>query len=129
MQKLREISELDIPFVVDSWWRSYCKNIKYDKHEYISKIKQVLQISKVLISCDPQDESVIHGWVCFSFYLGIPVIHYSYVKKPFRGFGIGKNLIESVVDKKKEFFVTHECSQNKYQTKLTSFILFPEVQF
>lgn len=127
MQKIRQATPEDLSFIIDSWWRSFCKNIKYEKVDYIAKIKQAINLGGCLVACDPEKEDVIYGWVCFGDYVGIPIIHYCYVKKSFRSFGIGKALIESIVDKKKEFLVTHESEMFKYQVKKISFILFPEV--
>ena len=124
---IRQAEESDLPFIIDSWWRSHCKNIKYEKVEYIAKIKQCIALGGCLVACDISRPDVIFGWVCFGEHLSIPVIHYAYVKKAFRGFKIGKDLIESIISPKKEFFVTHDSEMLKYKVKKISFILFPEV--
>jgi GNAT superfamily N-acetyltransferase len=53
----------------------------------------------VVIACNPEDQSQIFG-----FAIGTPatpttppIVHYVYVKHPFRGFGVGKTLLFSLV--------------------------------
>jgi GNAT superfamily N-acetyltransferase len=53
-------------------------------------IKGAMEMGSVWVATPEGDDDTIAGWIC---HVG-PVAQFMYVKKPFRGFGVGKKLIE-----------------------------------
>ncbi len=46
-----------------------------------------------MIACDPSDPEFIYGYLVVRPLDDVKIIHYAYVKKPFRKFGILKKLL------------------------------------
>jgi len=92
----------DIPFIYSVWLRSYRHDspiTRYIKQETFFKEHQRLldrlmlrQSVKVTICCSESDPALIFG---FMAYETPNIIHFIYVKKPFRGEGFAKLLIKS----------------------------------
>lgn len=102
--------ESDLSYVTDSWRRSY----EYSKwsgtlptkvyvEAYKAAIQHLLDLpsTKILIVCTEKndeldlDENFIIGYVVYD--LDRPVVHYLYIKEPFRRKGIGKALLTRAV--------------------------------
>ena len=100
--RLRPLIEDDLPFLFNSWLKSYrvshfadkiTNTIYFEDHHKL--IRRILQDSKVLIACNPSDPSQLYGYVVAGEEDGILVVHYLYVKHTFRNMGIGKTLLDA----------------------------------
>lgn len=58
-----------------------------------------------------QDQSQIYGYIAHQEIEGTQVVHYCYVKEPYRKLGLAKLLLEQIgVDFDKPFFTTHRTN-------------------
>ena len=53
-------------------------------------LKSLIPHTDITLACDPKDPSTVWGWECSE----IDCLHFVYVKSAFRGFGIGRLLLE-----------------------------------
>ena len=82
----------DRSFILGSWMKTYAANNR-DQPRWALRwqdkmVKDILEMADVLVACPEGDNDTIVGWMC---HVG-PVVQFCYVKKPFRGFGVGKQL-------------------------------------
>ena len=100
--QLRLANEEDVPFIFSSWLKSYrnsyfAKNITntvyYAEHHKL--LEKVIKSNKVVVACNPDETTQIYGWICAGYTDNIFTLHYVYVKHPFRGFGVGKTLLNA----------------------------------
>lgn len=83
----------DRAFVVDSWlssfrqshWRGPVRDSRY-REVYGREVDELLDTigTNVLIDCNPDDHEQIFGWACWTAGEVGPVLHYCYVKAPYR---------------------------------------------
>lgn len=94
----------DTPFILNSWLKRYRDAVHprlisdkayYEvQHAVIRKILAAPGL-KVLVACDKEDANHIYGYcVAETLAEGWDIVHWVYVKGPFRRFGIGKTLIK-----------------------------------
>jgi len=102
--RIRTAKEADMPFIVDSWKRSYegapaVRGADRDHYriEMSRTIRRICDRATVRVACDPEDESTLVG---FAAYLqntdSSATLCYCYVKKDFRGMGIARDLLKGV---------------------------------
>ena len=107
----------DMDFIADSWRRSYDDSpwarCPGGLREYISTqsqvIQQCLKTSDVVVAHPVEPDNVptqIMGWMC---YRGT-VVHYVYVKAPFRRQGIGTALVEGTLGNPTRIYHTHRLA-------------------
>jgi len=107
--------ENDTAFVFSSWLRSYRFSLQtkdiptafyYRCHHKL--IEDILERPDVRISvaCLQTDPSLIFGWACFEG----PVLHYIFVKPPYRRLGIAKTLVRLSSMK----YYTHQTYDTKH---------------
>lgn len=92
---IRDVEPGDWPFIDDSWVRSlaFCQRERpargwFDRlHLRIARLKE--RGAKFKIAVDPDDRDQILGWACAEK----PVVHYCFVKLPFREQGIARQLL------------------------------------
>jgi len=98
--EIRRATKRDIPFITSSWLKSFRdgywargipNNIYYYNQHKI--LEQLLPKGIVLVACNEQDPDQILGYVCAEVVDTALVIHYMYVKHPFRKFGIATKLV------------------------------------
>ena len=98
--QVRKAGRADIPFITSSWLRSFRdgylvrsipNTVYYYQHHKI--LEALLPRSVVLIACNEENPDQILGWICAEVVDTALVIHYMYVKQPFRKFGIAKRLV------------------------------------
>ena len=53
-------------------------------------LKKLIPHTDITLACDPGDPDTVWGWVCSDLHC----LHFIYVKNAFRGFGIGRLLLE-----------------------------------
>lgn len=121
----------DAGFVFSSWLKSYYGNSPhntwipkkiYQKEQAII-ITKLLNRSDLSIAAMSEDERIIIGYLVYEK----GIIHYVYIKEPFRGLGIGKKLIQEngFFDKTKVTHLTHKG--RKIQLK-AGFIYSPYIE-
>lgn len=99
--RIRPAAPTDVPFILNSWLRHYHEHGEGARHVpndvYFSAqghhglVVKLLRESTVLVACTDDDQDAILGWAC----LAPPVLHYVYVKAPFRRLGIGRALLSA----------------------------------
>jgi len=101
--EIRRARKSDIPFITSSWLKSnrYGYMVQsvpntayYYQHHKI--LEQVIPRSVVLVACNHEDPDQILGWMCAEVVDTAMVLHYVYVKKSFRKFGLATRLVETM---------------------------------
>lgn len=90
----------DDPFIYNSWLKSNrAKHANMPTSDYFAHYKKLinnlLYKSLTFIACDPKDPEFIYGYIVIRPIEDLKIIHYVYVKKPFRRFGVLKQLLKS----------------------------------
>lgn len=95
--KFRDHRDADINLVLNSWLKTLHKSIGRAFHKNIppgiyfpqmqEKIKAIIARSSLLIASNPNDEDHVFGWICYE---RPAVVHYIYVKQPYRRFGLAQ---------------------------------------
>lgn len=107
---LRPMRASDESFVVSSWHRSYrdadfaaapTRDAYYDTQRRV--IDQCMLSGRVDVATWPDDDDHLLGFVAHAG----AVVHYVYVKEPFRRRGLGKALLEHVAQGAPAVFTTH----------------------
>lgn len=97
---LRAYRDEDIPFIYNSWLKSYrdapsmatIPNTLYYAGQH-GLIETLLERSHVVVACSSEDPSQIMGYIVYEAPRpDSSVIHWAYVKHPFRNFGVAKAL-------------------------------------
>ncbi len=101
----------DVNLVVNSWITSHAAFTKADGHvvRYVhhpALVLDLVQRCSVVVACDPDDHDEVYGWLCHELVKGELVIHYLFVKFPFRRSGIADQLYEHVATGR-PFTATH----------------------
>jgi GNAT superfamily N-acetyltransferase len=126
--KLRTIDlDSDLSFIYSSWLKSFkgsrfAKPIDADKY-YAAQhdlVEAALKRSKVVVACNHEDQSQIYGWVCVEPHCQYPIVHYVYVKHPYRSLGIGKALLEEA-SHHGYFFFTHDTGAIQKMSELCTY--------
>jgi len=100
----------DLPFVMRSWHVSYrdsqyakapSKDAYYDAQRAV--IEQALKAGDTLVAHWPGEPDHLLGFVCGRG----PVVHYVYVKQPYRRRRLGRSLFEHAVRDTREVYATH----------------------
>ena len=98
--QIRKAQKSDIPFITSSWLRSnrdgfmvrsVPNTVYYYKHHKI--LESLLPRGIVIVACNEEDPDQILGWCCAEVLDTALVIHYIYIKQPFRRFGIASRMI------------------------------------
>jgi len=101
--RLRPMIEDDLPFLFNSWLKSYrfshfgekiTTTIYFEDHHKV--IDNILKNNKVVMACNPEDPSQLYGYIVAGREDDILVLHFIYVKHTFRNMGIGKTLLDAV---------------------------------
>ncbi len=102
---MRPASKADVSFIYNSWLKSFYDNsswakqippkIFFDNHKKV--ITHIMNSSGMVIAANPDEPSQIFGYGIFQQTSGdIAVIHYLYVKQPYRKLGIGTALFDNI---------------------------------
>lgn len=59
-----------------------------------------------IVSCNQDDSDQIFGYMAYKYIEDIFVLHYIYIKYPYRKFGMSLKMLGSVTDLDKPFMVT-----------------------
>lgn len=103
--RIRAHREGDMPFVVDTWRRSFADDSRlsrFDKDIYFKIMARHIKAlshepaAQIRIACDEQDDDAIVGFACLTG----PELHYVYVRggkdTTLRGHGVARTLLADV---------------------------------
>lgn len=100
--QLRSVTNEDVPFIFNSWLKSYretgllCKNVSntiyFDNHHKI--LQRIVQKAVIMVACAESDPSQIYGYMVAERVEGFLVVHYAYVKHSFRKLGIATAMLK-----------------------------------
>lgn len=100
MHQLRWATQSDYPFIANSYLKSYrcapaAKAMINDVYypEYKARLEAMVASGSVLVACASDDADQILGYLLFTELAGQAVLHYVYVKYPFRQHGIATALV------------------------------------
>jgi GNAT superfamily N-acetyltransferase len=123
--KIREYTLEDENFLFHSWLKTYfdalmdmkqaqgMRSDVYYQGQH-KRIEGLLARGSTLVACNSEDESQIYGWINYEDLTdGGVILHFVYVKQPFRRVGIAKRLIEIAKYSKREVFYTHKTPFTK----------------
>ncbi len=102
--RVRQGRPSDIKFITNSWLKSYrdshtvkgCPNDLYYRYQH-KVIDALLPTSGVLVLCDSVDDDFILGYVVYQRVEGMVLLHWLYIKHPFRRRHLAKDLIKLVL--------------------------------
>jgi GNAT superfamily N-acetyltransferase len=115
---LRRAQEDDVPLIYDSWMKSFKSsrfaqtvdpNVYYPEQH--SVISYLLARTQVVLAVSDEAEKQIYGYLCYDPSQGPLILHYCYVKQPYRGFGIATKLISTVLKQDQPFYYTHDTGE------------------
>lgn len=119
---IRPAKSEDVNFIKNSWSQSFRKSMQqmesslyndyHDRH-----MVGLMERCHCFVACNPDDHYQIYGWVLFEAVKGIGILHYIYVKHPFRRYGIGTKLYnEMEFNRKLPCLATHATKCLDYIT-------------
>lgn len=76
----------------NEWFRKIDKKAFFDKYRLV--IKHLIETATIQVVCLEESPEIIAGYVVYS----LPKLHWVYVKKDWRGLGIGKEIIPKGVE-------------------------------
>lgn len=98
---IRKPTEADLNFLYNSWLKSLRQSLStvdntifYGNHKKL--IEELVTKCRVVISCNPEDITQIFGYIVFEIIEDISILHYVYVKHPFRKLGIATELFKFI---------------------------------
>lgn len=100
---LRPATADDISLIQETWLRSYWRGgraprvapaVYWAEHKRL--IRGILSRAAVIVACSPEDLSQVFGWCAHERIGGLSVLHYCYVKQPFRRLGLAAHLLRVV---------------------------------
>lgn len=100
--RIRPANEEDIAFIFNSWLKSYRNSlfardvpppVYFAEHHKV--LETLVKTNTVLIACNPEESNQIYGYMVGGQLEGVFVLHYAYVKHPYRGLGVGKLLLKA----------------------------------
>ena len=115
--KLRGVEAGDLPFIYNSWLKSYRdspavrsvpNSIYFAEHH--NNLEGILSsaLTEVWVACDAEDESNIRGYVVVEHEGDCEVVHWVYVKQPYRQSGVARALLKCALsDSELPVFYTH----------------------
>ncbi len=97
---VRPLAEADHAFIFSSWLKSYrgsatdvSSAVYFAQHHRL--VDRLLKRSVVLIAANADDLTQILGYLVCEEVAGVAVVHYVYVKAPFRNLGIASHLMRA----------------------------------
>lgn len=101
--KIRQALAEDKNFVLSTWLRNYRHSsafargirtsVYFEWHHRLLVNLMARPECTVLIACDEEEPNLILGYIAFEQ----GIVHYVYVKRSMRGFGLGKKLLEEAM--------------------------------
>ena len=135
--RLRSSVKEDLPFIYNSWLKSYrfshfgekiTNTIYFTDHHKV--LENLIKQSEVLIACNGEDPSQVYGYVVGGDVDGISLLHFIYVKHTFRNMGVGKTLLDALGhDKEKAGVYTHHTRMADKLAAKYNFVYHPYLMF
>lgn len=112
-------------FVYETWTRDYSRQPsmrRMPQQAYYPYQRGVVAAllgrpgTSVLVAHDAEDHDQVYGWVCSELEGGTFVLHYVYVKRPFRELGIGHALLSEALERAgdvSELVYTHDPARGR----------------
>lgn len=104
MYQIRIARPEDFNFIANSYLKSYrtapeTKPMVNDIYfpEYKSRLEHMARTGTILVACARDDEDQIFGYVIVGSIGRFPILHYVYVKFPFRHAKIGSTLVKTAI--------------------------------
>ena len=115
--RIREKIASDDNFILNSWLKSYKDVERIIPHDIYFRshakiIQSALGKAKIFMAVAEDDPNQIIGYVCYEtqpLLPTIPVLHYVYVKYPYRHLGIAKALVNPIYKDAEYVFCSHLC--------------------
>lgn len=112
---LRKPIPSDINFISDTWLKTYRFKSKWASRiiegcfyaEHGKMVQRAFRHSVTIVACDPIEPSHIFGYLVGMNRPKADVLHYIYVKKPFRSSGVAADMVDSFQGQD-YLFNTHE---------------------
>ncbi len=105
---LRPGTSGDVPFITNSWLTSFrdsCHVWGVPNDEYYGGhhrvLEEIIPDSVVLVLCEETHPGHIAGYVVYETLQSGMWVHYMYLKRKFRGTGLGRMMYETVLDLEK----------------------------
>ncbi len=117
--QLRRLQPQDHNFVLDTWLRSHRQTpwglsmleaIYFRNHR--RRVLAALERSTTVVSCDPEFEDQIFGYIVLEDHGEMACVHYMYLKDLYRGMGIGKQMME-LIPQASYLFYSHQSRRRK----------------
>ncbi len=81
--------------------------------KFREKIERILKIADGYTLCNPEDQDQVFGYALIEHYKAADVVHFCYVKFPFRKMGMARSLLQSVIRPGQQgTLVTHTTDDN-----------------
>jgi hypothetical protein len=100
---IREFEKEDHNFVMNSWLKSFEKTIKLMgtdtqiyRREQMRLMGGIIEKAKVYVACPEDAQQQIYGYIVWDAIGDVGILHYVYVKNPYRRFGIGRKLYDCI---------------------------------
>lgn len=96
---IREARVDDVNFIINSWIKSFEKYMYLvPKPMYYAGqrklITRVMARGKCFVASNHENRDQIFGWIIYESIADTEVLHYVYVKHPYRRYGIGNQLLQ-----------------------------------
>lgn len=104
---IREANEGDEGLIYNSWLKTVeessmafgiGKNLYFKEQAKI--IKSLINQHMVIVACDPEDETHVYGFLCFSYVNDQFIFHFLFVKLAYRQFGIARALRDNAISER-----------------------------
>ena len=115
--KIREKIASDNNFILNSWLKSYKdvekiipNDIYYREHAKL--IQSALKDKNIFVAVSEDDATQIIGYICYEtqqLLPTIPILHYVYVKYPYRHLGVARALVNPIYKDAEYVFCSHLC--------------------
>ena len=135
--RLRPSVEEDLPFIYNSWLKSYrfshfgekiTNTIYFTDHHKV--LENLIKQSKVIVACNPEDPSQVYGYIVGGAREGVFLLHFLYVKHTFRNMGIGKTLLDAMGhDSSSAAVYTHHTRMADKLASKHNFVYHPYLMF
>lgn len=116
--RMRDAGQADVAFIFNSWLKSnrgsalvqgVSNPVYFAQHHLL--IEGLVKTCQVKVACNADDTSQIYGYIVSERVDNAPVVHYCYVKEPYRKLGLGRALFEAAqIDIEKPFFTTSKLT-------------------
>lgn len=116
--QLRPVELGDVALVMSSWLSSYrdgpvgrliTDSVFYSETRPI--VQALVSRCPPVVACDPANPDSIYGWACGERVGGALVVHFVYVRQPWRGWGIARQLVAALgYQPGEKLYATHVTS-------------------